>query len=166
MVEDRCNETEILLTGFGGGEELFGDFGDEVERAGGGEVVEDGELRMEEIAGIDVNELASLALEVRHSYVRKALQAGTKTAFRPPRTARDASELSKVARQKADDQVPFLERPGLQDKGFAHARGHSSCMKRKPKVIMTSVCGPTKTDICHPIEAEKSNSYWFKLVLW
>ena len=103
MVQDGCNETEIFLAGFGGRKELLGDFGDEVERAGGGEIVEDAELRMEEIAGIDINELASLALEVRHSYVRKALQAGTKTAFRPPGTARDASELSKVARQKADD---------------------------------------------------------------
>ena len=124
MFEDGGKQTEIFLARLGGGQQLLGNFGDEIERAGGGEIVEHGELRMQQIAGIDVDQFAILALEIRHFDVRKPLQAGTKTTFRPPCATRHASQLSRIAGQKTDDQIPFLKWPGLQDEGFAHASGH------------------------------------------
>ena len=124
MFENRGEQAEIFFAGFGGGQQLLGDFGEEVERAGGGEIVEHGELRMERFAGIDVHQFAILALKIRHFDVRKPFQAGSKTTFRPPRPACHAAQLSQIARQKADDQIPFLKWPGLQNEGFAHASGH------------------------------------------
>ena len=79
---------------------------------------------MQKFAGIDVDQFAIFALKIRHSDMRKPLQAGTKTTFRPPRAAGYASQLAQIAGQETDDQVPFLEWPGLQDEGFAHASGH------------------------------------------
>ncbi len=124
VIEDGCHETEILLVGLGGGQELLGNFGDEVEGAGRMEVARQAELRMHELAGIDVHQFAIFALKIRHPDMRKPLQTGTKTAFRPPRATGYASQLSGIAGQKTDDQVSFLEWPGLQDEGFAHASGH------------------------------------------
>src|ERR1700722_3928643 len=79
---------------------------------------------MEQFAGIKVDEFAVFALKVRHSDVRKTFQTGTKAAFRTPRAAGDASQLAEIACQKTDDEVPFLEWPGLQYEGFAHTSGH------------------------------------------
>ena len=40
MFEDGRNQTEIFLARLGGGQQLLGDFGEEIERAGGGEIVQ------------------------------------------------------------------------------------------------------------------------------
>jgi hypothetical protein len=129
VVEDGGEEAEIFFAGLGGGEHLFGDFGEEVEGAGGGEIAEDGELGMHEFAGIKVHEFAVFAMKVRHFDVRKAFEARAKAAFRTPGALGDATQLAEVAGEKADDEIAFPKRPGLQHEGFAHASGHSTEMK-------------------------------------
>ena len=94
------------------------------------------ELRMQKFAGIDIDQLASLALKIRYGDVRKPLQTGAETAFRPPGAARHTAKLAQIARQKTDDEIPFPERPGLQDEGFAHMSGHRMAFRRNFKVIM------------------------------
>ena len=88
---------------------------------------------------VDVDQLAILAMKIRHLNMRKPLQTGTKSAFRPPRAARDTSQFAEIARQKTDDEIAFFERPGLQDEGFAHTSGHINCDARNFKVIMRPV---------------------------
>ena len=67
--------------------------------------------------------------------MRKPLQPGTKTALWPPGPLCDTAQFSQVTRQKTDDEVPFLKRPGLQNESFAHTSGHISCEMRKFKGI-------------------------------
>ena len=47
-----------------------------------------------------------------------------------------AAQFPQIARQKADDENSLLERPGLQNEGFAHMSGHIGCEMRKFKGIM------------------------------
>src|SRR5665213_1908155 len=126
MFQNSRHQTKVFLVGLGGGQQLFGNFRYKVERARGMEIIEQPELRLQKLAGVNVNQFAILALKVGHLDVRKPLQTGTKSAFRSPRTARNASEFAGIAREKTDDEVPFLEWPGLQDKGFAHTSGHNN----------------------------------------
>ncbi len=114
---------------------MFGDFGEEIEGAGGGEIAEQGELRLEKFAGVDVDQFAILALEIGHLNVRKPFQTGSKSAFRAPRAAGDASQLAEITRQKTDDEIAFFEGTGLQDEGFAHTSGHINCDARNFKGI-------------------------------
>src|SRR5580658_3003778 len=40
VFENRCNQTEILLARFGGGQQLLGNLGHKIESAGGSEIVQ------------------------------------------------------------------------------------------------------------------------------
>jgi hypothetical protein len=71
VFEDGAQESEMLLTGLIGGQELFGDFGEKIESAGRGKIVEYGKLRLDEFAGIDIDEFAILSLVVRQSDLLK-----------------------------------------------------------------------------------------------
>ena len=55
----------------------------------------------DEIAGIDIDQFAILALKVRHSDVRKPFQAGSETAFGPSRAAGDAPQFAQIAGQES-----------------------------------------------------------------
>ncbi len=58
VVEDGGEEAEEALVGLVGGEEVFADFGDEIEGEGGVEAVEEAELGLEELAVIEGGEFA------------------------------------------------------------------------------------------------------------
>ena len=124
MFEDGDQQTEVFFAGFVGGKELFGNFGEKIESAGGGEIMKDGELRLDEFAGIDIDEFAILSLVVRHSDLRKPFQARSETTLWPPRATGDSPQLAVIAGEEADHGIRFLEGPGLQDESFAHTSGH------------------------------------------
>ena len=86
--------------------------------------------------------------------MREPLQTRTEAAFRPPRAPRHAPQLPLIARQKADDQIPFLERPGLQDEGFAHTSGHICHMSETSESSML-----TKVSVAGCFSAARSK--WF-----
>ena len=64
VVEDGGHEAEEAFVGLVGGEELFADFGDEIEGEGGVEAIEEAELGLQEIARVEVDEFAGFLLRV------------------------------------------------------------------------------------------------------
>ena len=92
VCEHGREQPEVLFVGLVGRQEVLGDFGEIIERAGGGEIARGREVRNADLAGIDVHELAILALEIGQLHVRKPLEADPK----PPlgRRARRATPRS------------------------------------------------------------------------
>src|SRR5665213_3629904 len=141
MFQHGGEQPEIFFAGFGGGEHLLRNFREKIENARRGDIFQHGELRFEDLTGIEVHEFAIFALEVSHFNMRKPFEAGTEAAFRTPRPPRHAPQLSEIPRQEADDQVAFPKGPGLQHERFAHTSGHV----RNLKVITVTRTSGTAT---------------------
>ena len=115
----------MALVGFVGGQQLFGDFRQVIQGYARFVVCRQSELRMDQLTGIQANQLAILLLKIRDCSVRQSFQARTETALRPAGSSRHPPQLALIARKEADDQVSFPKRIGLKDEAFAHSSGHS-----------------------------------------
>jgi hypothetical protein len=79
---------------------------------------------MNQLAGVQANQLAVLLLIIRHGGVGEAFEAGAKGVLVAAGPMGDAPELALIASEEADDEVGFPEWVGLEDEGFARASGH------------------------------------------
>ena len=84
---------------------------------------------MEQLTGIQANQLAILLLIIRDCGVRQPFQSRTETALGPTGPPRHPPQFALIAREEADDQVSFPKRIGLQDEAFAHSSGHGEPSK-------------------------------------
>ena len=114
----------MTLVGFGGGEELLGDLGEVVERDARFIVGGEGELGVEEVAGVEVDELAVFLLIVGDGGMREAFEGGAEGGFGSAGASGDSAEFALVASEEGDDEVRFAEGVRLEDEGFAPASGH------------------------------------------
>lgn len=124
VVEDGGEEAEEALVGFVGGEEVFADFGDEIEGEGGVEAVEEAELGLEELAVIEGGEFAGFFEGIRKVDEGEAFEAGAEGIFGFAGAIGDAAEFAEVAGEERDDEVGFAEGVGAEDVGFAEEGGH------------------------------------------
>ena len=124
VVEDGGEEAEETFVGFVGGEEVFADFGDEIEGEGGVEAVEEAELGLEELAVIEGGEFAGFFEGIRKVDEGEAFEAGAKGVFGFAGAIGDAAEFAEVAGEERDDEVGFAEGVGAEDVGFTDEGGH------------------------------------------
>jgi len=85
LSDRRCSSTALSSGSasrrFVGRQKLFGHLGEEIERAGAGEIVDHGELRLDQFAGVDIDEFAILSLVVGHSDLRRRSKPDPKPLF-------------------------------------------------------------------------------------
>src|SRR5579864_108867 len=79
---------------------------------------------MNQLAGVQANQLAVLLLIIRHDGVGEAFESGAEGVFGAAGPVGDSAEFALVAGEEADDEVGFAEGVSLEDKGFARASGH------------------------------------------
>ena len=117
-------QAEEFLVGLGGGQQLFRDFRQKIQRDTRLVVADQGELGLDQFAAVETHQFPRFLLKIRHPDARQTLQAGAEGTLGTPGALGHATHLSQIARQKTDDEIGFLERIGLDDKCFANASRH------------------------------------------
>lgn len=115
MSQHGKQQAEEPLTWLMRRQELFGNFGEEVQCDGRRVISENAELRLDQLTVIKVGQFAILPQQVDHSYLREPFETRAELVFRFPGTFCDPPELALIAREKTDDQVGFLERIRTQN---------------------------------------------------
>src|SRR5579872_1810434 len=124
VVEDSDQKTEVAFVGFVRRQQLLRDLSQIVECDARFVVRGQRELRMNQLAGVQTDQLAVLLLIIRHGGMGEAFESGAKGVLGTAGSAGDAAEFALIAREEANDEVGFTERVSLEDEGFARASGH------------------------------------------
>ena len=102
--------------------------------------------RFNELALINLHELARFTLEKPNAHIRHAFERRTEPALAAPRSSRNAPHSSHASGQKTDQSVGLAERITLQNNGFRFAKWHPACRRAdySARIANSKRCGRTK----------------------
>lgn len=103
VIDDGDEEAEELIVGFVRGQEVFRDFGEEVQDDGGFVGRSQRELTKKEVARSASDQFPGFAFAVMHANERQALQSGTKRGLWLPGRAGRAAQFAFIAGEETDD---------------------------------------------------------------
>lgn len=129
MIQNRAHQSEIPFIRFMRRQQMFARLGNKIQRQTRIEIPRQFELRLQQIARIQIHQLAILSLRIRSVHQRQPFQPRPERVLQLPHAPRHPAQFSLIARKKTHDQIRLAKRIRAQNIGFTNTRRHGETFR-------------------------------------